>query len=80
MQTSFFTDAAASECFLRSTIFMATASPEILLTRSLTLHTITNIRGDCEVKKKEREEKKIYIKKWTIYHYTLYVKVKDMIH
>lgn len=54
MQTSFFTDAAASECFLRSTIFIATASPEILLTSNLTLH-----KHHFDVKGEKRKRDKI---------------------
>ena len=54
MHTSFFTEASASGCFFRSTIFIATASPDSRLMRSLTLEghemkNFTNLEENCSL-------------------------------
>lgn len=53
MQTSFFTEVPASGCFFRSTIFMATASPDWRLMSSFTLYD-----GPIATEGKDKEEKR----------------------
>lgn len=69
MHTSFRTEFAASGCFFRSTIFMATASPVCRLISSFTLHPnigYTIVRGLVTDIRRLQDELQLQLQRWCL--------------